>query len=438
MKYQEAMQYIEECGKYGIVPGLSGIRELLERLNNPQSTLKVIHIAGTNGKGSVLAFISQMLHENGYRVGRYISPAITEYRERFQISQRPISKRKVAELMEEVAGKADRMEEEGFSHPTAFEIETAMAFLLFQKEKCDFVVLETGMGGELDATNVIEEPLVCVLTSISMDHMQFLGATLEEIALQKAGIIKRKAGVVSAEQLPAVEDILKQECRKKEALEPVFVRQDKIQQIKYGLKSQRFHYGEHRNLKITMAGIWQIENACVAWEVMECMKKRGIRLEEEKLRRGLELALWPGRFQILSKSPYFIIDGAHNYQSASKLKKSLEFYFTNKRIIYIIGMFKDKEYEEVLSKTCGLAEHIITITIEGNQRSLTAWELAQAAGKYHPRVTTADSLEEAIELSYLLADKASVIIAFGSLSYLGKCMQLVNKRLEMGKKTHDR
>ena len=237
MKYQDAMEYIENCGKYGIVPGLDNMKELLKRLGNPEKQLKIIHIAGTNGKGSVLAFISQMLHKNGYQVGRYISPTITEYRERFQILQKPVSKKKIGELMEEVGVAADKMEEEGFSHPTAFEIETALCFLLFFREKCDFVVLETGMGGALDATNVIEAPLVCVLTSISKDHMKFLGETIEEIAWQKSGILKKNAWVVSAVQQTGIKNLLIEEGRKREVKELIFVQEDNIHQHSVSLCS---------------------------------------------------------------------------------------------------------------------------------------------------------------------------------------------------------
>ena len=191
MKYQEAMEYIDSCAGYGIVPGLDNIRELLRRLGNPQDKLKFIHIAGTNGKGSTLAFISAILTENGYKVGRYVSPAVFEYREHFQIQGKPVSKAEVGRLMESVAVHADAMGRENMAHPTPFEIETAMAFVLFAEKQCDFVVLETGMGGLLDATNIVENTLISVITHISRDHMGFLGNSIEEIAVHKAGIIKK-------------------------------------------------------------------------------------------------------------------------------------------------------------------------------------------------------------------------------------------------------
>ncbi len=427
MKYKEAIEYIEKWGSLGIVPGLSTMEELLKRLGNPEKGLKFIHIAGTNGKGSVLAFLSQILYENKYKVGRYLSPTISSYEERFQVQQKQISKAEVARLVDEVSQAADKMEAEGLNHPTAFELETAMAFLLFQKKKCDLVVLETGMGGRLDATNVIEDPLVCVITSISKDHMQFLGETLEEITLEKAGIMKKDAKVVTATQPEKIIKLLREQAKKAGAEGVVKVEEKEIKKIKYGLEVQRFSYKRWKDMEISMAGIWQVENACLSLEAIMALEDLGYHFQEEKIRKGLKEAVWKGRFQVLAKKPYFIVDGAHNYSSASKLKKSLEFYFTNKQIIYIIGMFRDKEYDQVLEETCPLASHIITISLPNHNRSLSSLELAEEAKKFHPRVTAATSIEEAIELAYLLADKNSVILAFGSLSYLGRCMEIMEK-----------
>lgn len=429
MKYQDAINYIEKCAAYGIVPGLETIRELLSRLGNPQNDLKVIHIAGTNGKGSVLAFLSTILKENGYKVGSYISPAVFDYREKFQIQQKSVSKAEVVRLVEEVGVHADQMETEGRNHPTPFEIETAMAFLLFHRKKCDFVVLETGMGGRLDATNVIETSLLSIFTPIGMDHMGYLGNTLEEIAFQKAGIIKNGSRVISANQESIVKTILSEEAKKREASLPVFVDLSELKQVSYGLEKQKFAYKDLKKAAITMAGLWQVENACLALEAVTALKEIGYRFTEEKIRKGLFHTQWKGRFQIISKKPYFIVDGAHNHPSALQLKKTIEFYFTNKKIIYIIGMFRDKDYELVLQETCPLASHIITITLPDHKRSLSALELAHAVQKYNKTVTVADSVEEALELSGLLAQKEDVILAFGSLSYLGKCMETIDKKV---------
>ena len=308
-----------------------------------------------------------------------------------------------------------------------------MAFLLFQRKKCDFVVLETGMGGRMDATNVIDSTLLSVITPIGMDHMGFLGNTLKEIALEKAGIIKPSGNVVSAVQEEEVQEVLVREGKLQNVNSFVFVDRRKIKKVSYGLRKQSFTYKNFEKMSISLSGVYQIENACLALEAILCLWQMGYKFTMEKIQEGLWKTTWNGRFQILSEKPYFIVDGAHNYHSALQLRKSIEFYFTNKRIIYIIGMFRDKEYEKVLKETCPLADHIITITIPENSRSLSALELAEAASRFHPMVTAVDSLEEAIELSYLLADKNTVILAFGSLSYLGRCINRVNKPVETRK-----
>ena len=436
MKYQEAMDYIDRCTGYGIVPGLDSIRELLRRLNNPQQNLRFIHIAGTNGKGSTLAFISTALTENGYKVGRYVSPTIFEYRERFQIQGKPVSKAEVGRLMEIVAIHADAMAEEGRAHPTPFEIETAMAFLLFSQKKCDFVVLETGMGGELDATNVIENTLVSVITSISRDHMGFLGDTIEEIAEHKAGIIKKGAIVVSADQESGVKTVLESLAQRKQAADIRFLDIQDIKKEKFELQKTTFTYKDNKKIEIALLGTYQTKNAALAWLVLEALSELGYVLKEDKIRKGFIKTIWPARFQVIDRKPLFLVDGAHNAAAAKELRKSIQFYFTNKKIIYIIGVFRDKEYEQVIETTCDLAWNIITVAKKGSSRALPALELAQEVSKVNPMVTVADSVEEAVELAYLLADKDTVILAFGSLAYLGDCIDAAEKRKAMGKDTH--
>ena len=436
MNYQEAMVYIDSCAAYGIVPGLDTISELLFRLHHPEQHLKFIHIAGTNGKGSTLAYISEALSANGYIVGRYVSPTIFEYRERFQIQGKPISKAHVARLMSEVRVHADAMAEEGYAHPTPFEIETAMAFLLFVEKKCDFVVLETGMGGAMDATNVIQNTLVAVISTIAMDHSAYLGNTPEEIASHKAGIIKKDCIVVSAMQEEKVKNVIEEAVCKKQAQKMVFVDNKEIRKQKYDLRKTIFYYKEWDKIEISLLGSYQVKNAALALEVLSVLKDLGVNLSEDKIKKAFVNVIWPGRFQIVDKKPYFLVDGAHNPAAAIELRNSIQFYFTNRKIIYIIGMFRDKEYEKVIETTCDLATHIITVAKKGNSRALTAYELAKEVARVNPMVTVADSVEEGVELAYLLADKDTVIIAFGSLAYLGDCIYAVEHRKEMGRDTH--
>ena len=430
MNYAQTLEYVESLKAYGIVPGLSNITELCKRLGNPQDELAFVHIAGTNGKGSVLAFVSTILKCAGYKTGRYISPVISNYCEKIQINNRPISKKVLCEYMEEVKAACESMVADGFSHPTPFEVETALAFLYFKKNGCDIVVLETGMGGREDATNLITTTKVAVLASISMDHMQFLGNTLEKIAWQKAGIIKNNCYVMSARQEKEVLEVIRQEAEEKNASLAVVKDATKI---KYGLEKQKFTYETTEgvcfsNLEITLTGKHQIENAQLAVEVIGKLSHCGYEVTEKQLRKGLLETAWSGRFQVLSKKPLFIADGAHNEDAAKKLADSIRFYFTNKRIIYIMGILRDKEYEKVVAETYAYADQIITVTPPENPRALPALELAQTVKEYHPHVTVSGSLEEAVEMAYLLAGKEDVIISFGSLSYLGRLMELIEKR----------
>lgn len=428
MNDRQAMAYIEELSSHrGIVPGLESIRELCRRLGDPQKRVPVIHIAGTNGKGSTLAYLTAILTAAGYRVGSYSSPAVTDYRERFMMNQKMIAKTAFAKLLERVAEAAEQMAAEGYAHPTVFEVETALAFCFFAEKKCDVAVVETGMGGLLDATNLIEKPLVSVLASISMDHMQFLGGTLAEIAAQKAGIIKEGCPVVSMAQKKAAAQVIADEAVKKHA--PLFLADGKAASgIRYGLTGQSFHYGGFKNLKISLCGMWQIENAALAVETVRVLNEQGFSVPEAALREGLLSAQWRGRMTVLQKKPYVITDGAHNADAVEKLADSLSFYFTNKPKVFIMGVLRDKEYGTMIERMAPLAEQLIAITPPENPRALPAYELAKEIRKVNEHVTAADSLEEAVEMAYLLTPPEGVIVAFGSLSYLGRLEQVIRDR----------
>lgn len=430
MNYKEMLAYMDSIKGIGIVPGLFNITELCGRLGDPQSALRFVHIAGTNGKGSVAAYVSTILKTAGYRTGRYISPVIFDYCEKIQINGRNISRKAISEILTRVREACEAMTAEGFAQPTPFEVETAAAFLYFAEQGCDIVVLETGMGGREDATNLITTTLAAVLTSISMDHMQFLGKTQEAIAEQKAGIIKNGCYVLSARQKPEVEQVIWGEAQKKGC---PLITAGEPSHVTYGLHKQRFTYRdadgrEYRNLEIGLAGKCQPENAALAVEVIGALGRAGYEVTEKQLRRGLLATIWHGRFEILASRPLFVIDGAHNEDAAEKLADSIRFYFTNRRIIYIMGMLKDKEYEKVVAQTYAYADQIITVTPPDNPRALPALTLAQTVREYRPNVTTADSLEEAVEMAYLLAGPGDVILCFGSLSYLGRLTRIVVER----------
>ncbi len=447
MNYKETLEYIQSLSKFGSVLGLDNMYRLCRKLGHPERLCKYIHVAGTNGKGSVSAYMAQMLLAAGYRVGRYISPTIADYRERFQIGNRMITQKDLCEYMGRLKAVCDELTAEGYPHPTPFEIETALCFLYFAEKQCDFVVLEVGMGGETDATNVIPAPIACVWTSISMDHMHILGKSLSEIAQIKAGIAKPGALLITCKQQPEAEHVLLEQAKKlgiiygeqAPAVQEGDLRQQigtelivadvaKASGIRYGLTTQQFSYKGLSKLKIHLAGVHQIANAVLAVEVMLSIRQIRVDISDKAIYKGLEETKWQGRLEVLGKHPMFILDGAHNEDAARQLAASIETYFEGKRIIYIMGVLKDKEYEKVLSLTAPYAEHILTITPPDNPRALDALELAKAAGEYHPQVTNLGSLEEALEVSHLLADKDTVILCFGSLSYLGAMKKLYEKR----------
>ncbi len=437
MNYKEAMEYVEGLSRYGCIPGLESIRQLCGRLHDPQEKLRFVHIAGTNGKGSVLAYVSTILQTAGYKVGRYISPTLSDYRERFQINGKMIPKSQFGRYLEQVKEAAEQMEAEGLPHPTQFEVDTAFAFLYFLDKKCDIVVLETGMGGLTDATNLITTTVCAVLAPISMDHMKMLGSSLEEIARQKAGIIKENCTVVSCGQKEEAMRVIRREAERFGC--PLRIAGEKdISHVKYGLTRQRFSYGGHKNLEISLAGKYQITNAALAAEVTEALNAAGYSISDKALREGLLGTRWPGRFTIMGRAPLFVLDGAHNEDAAAVLADSIKFYFPHQKIIYIMGILADKEYDKIIRITAPYAEQIITVTPPRNPRALGGYELAQAAREYHPSVTVADSLQESVEMACLLAgeEKNTAVIVFGSLSYLGEMMNIIEHRDAIRRDSH--
>lgn len=427
MNYKEARVYLDEVSKYGSVLGLESMKELLHRLGDPQNELKFIHISGTNGKGSVLAYLSTILSGAGYRTGRYISPTLFSYRERIQVDGEYIEKESLACHVTAIAAAAEDMQKAGLPSPTVFEIETALAFLYFKEKRCDIVTLEVGCGGLLDATNVITTTLMEVIASISMDHTDLLGDTLAKIAAQKAGIIKPDTMVVSAQQKSEAAQVIEDTCKEQHCTLQM-VDESKISNVHYGAEGQTFSYKEWENVAISLAGSYQIKNAALALEGVEALRKLGYALSDQQVREGLLHTAWRGRFTTLRRDPTVIIDGAHNPAAALELKESLERYFPGKTLYFVMGMFKDKDYAQVIDLTAPLARHIITVETPGNPRAMPARELAEAVGKVNPSVEWADSVAHGVEKALAMAGKEDAVIVFGSLSFLGEAADAVNEK----------
>ncbi len=458
MTISECREYLNELNNKGIKPGLDAIRALLDALGSPEKDLKIIHIAGTNGKGSVGCYIRNILKAAGYKTGHYSSPAVFEEREIININGRNISERDYIALVEEI--KATGLEF------TRFELETAMAFLYFKKKACDFAVIECGMGGLMDATNAVAYKELCVFTQIGMDHSDYLGKTVAEIARNKAGIIRfagsaeagagRKTsagGETSASSKTSVGDSAEkathvvyiksgaepdaviEEAAEANSVGCVSVDGKSIVDITYkGVNSNDvpgvvFDYKEYVDISIIMPGTFQPLNAACAIESAVALRNLGWKISDKAIMNGLHNAYLPGRFEVIATDPVFVIDGAHNEPASKQLAKSIATYFPDKRLIFIIGVLKDKEYDKVVRNTCELAWQVITVTSPNRIRALPAYELAKTVYEVNPNVTAADSIPEAVETALMMASRDDVIVSFGSLSYLGEVRTaLANRR----------
>ena len=425
MNYEESRVYLDEISRYGSVLGLENMKELLDRLGNPQKDLKFIHISGTNGKGSCLAYLSTILSGAGYKTGRYISPTLDTYRERIQVDGEYINKDSLASHVTAIAKATEDMKKDNAGTPTLFEVETVLAFLYFKEKNCDIVVLETGLGGRLDATNIIDTSILEVIMPISLDHQGFLGDTIKEIAEQKAGIIKNNTKVISAIQPKEAAEVIEKTCKEKNCTLTI-ANPDEITIKSQSIKKQVFDYKMYNNIAISLPGSYQPQNAIVAIEAIEALRELGYSLSQEDILKGFEATVWKGRFTVLSEdNPVVIMDGAHNVAGAKELMKSLELYFNDKKYIYVFGVFSDKEYEEIINITAKRAEHIITVQTPNNPRALPAEELKDAVKKVNNSCEASKNIEDAVKKAIKMTreDKERILVIFGSLSFLGEAEQ---------------
>jgi len=411
MNYNEVSQFLQNASRSGIVLGLSQMRKLLERLGNPQDELRIIHIAGTNGKGSVGAFLEGILRQKGKRVARYTSPSVFHTLEKYTINSQNISEADFCRCIEKIKSVIDDT-----LSPTLFEIETAVAFLYFYEQNCDYVLLETGMGGREDATNVVKSPLCSVLTPISMDHMGFLGDTIEKITAEKCGIIKKNCPVVSAVQSDNVKSVI-EEFAKENTL--IFAGGTAYKGFCNG--KQYFDYKDIADIELSALGKYQLDNAALAIEVAKTVED----LSQEEIRNGLKDVIWQGRFEIISDTPLVILDGAHNVGAVNALVESIAEYFPDKELNFVTGTFADKEYTKTIPVFAAMAKKIFAIAPD-SPRALSNTEYANEIQKYNKN-TVATAFGEAIQ--ECISDKNAVTVCFGSLSFLADAKNEVIKNL---------
>lgn len=438
MNYEEARAYIREVSKTGSVLGLESIRRLMMELHDVQEGLRIIHIAGTNGKGSTGAYLAAAFAEAGLHVGRYCSPAVFDPLEVWQYDGANISKEEYAKVMSQVKSACDIVVSKGYPAPTVFEVETAAAFVYFAMKQPDVVLLEVGMGGITDATNVIEKPFVSVITTISMDHMQFLGNTLSDIARAKAGIIKEGCPVFCAPQEEAAAQVLFQTAEGKNA--PVTMLENgqvSLEAQKPGCLRMTYDSKKYGRFALTtsMAGSYQIRNAALSAEVAAfCLEQLKPEIPAEQRKRlicdGIARTVWQGRFEVIGREPLFVLDGAHNEDAAYCLEKTVQNCFTNTKLVYIIGVLADKEHEKMLRIMLPHAKTVYTVTPH-NPRALEAEALADEAAAFCESVRACKSVEEAVTSALKDAERLQLpVLAFGSLSYLKECRDAYQKAVQ--------
>lgn len=417
MDYNDAIKYIESLERFGSRPGLDRIKTLTERLGNPQEHLKFIHIAGTNGKGSTSAFISSILSCAGYRTGLYTSPHLERYNERIRINGQDITDEELSEYVGRIKDVIDAMIREGLEHPTVFETITALAFLYFYEKKCDVVVLEVGLGGRLDATNIVSNPLVSVITKISHDHTEILGNTLAEIAYEKAGIIKQNGVVVTYPQEESALRVIESVCRQRHA---VLYRADSEMFEKSELKPGLLCLSHPRygDIKTSIVGVHQVYNAAVALKTAEILKDSGLSITDADIVEGFREASWPGRFELLSKNPDFYIDGAHNPDGILSFVETFKKIYPGRKATIIFGVMKDKDYGTMLSELSEIAKRFIAVT-PNSSRAIDTETLVKIMSKYCKNVEFSDTIEEATAKAISTAAPDDIIAALGSLYYIG-------------------
>ena len=425
MDYQEARAFI--AGKIsGVHLELDRIRALLDELGNPEKNLRFLHIAGTNGKGSIAAYLSAALTRAGFCTGVYTSPVVYTYGEQFRINGKMITGEQYTQMAEKMKNAVTRMERRGLVCPSNFELETVLAILFFAEQRCDYSILECGMGGRDDATNVIPAPVLAIFASISMDHTEFLGHTLPEIAAVKAGIIKKgcMAAVTSGQQ-KETSDVLRSVCDSLGVLlvnghpEQAEILENTIDGVTFRYKGLLFH--------TPLAGSCQVENAVTAFEALKVLQKKVPELTDNKILEGISGAEWHGRFTRIAEHPDFLVDGAHNPRAAEILRKSVLECYPDRRRIFILGVFADKDYREVIRRTCDLADVLLCVETPDNERALPAEKLAVTAAEIFPGkpVFAEKSIPDAVRHALALAGPEDLILSFGSLSNIGEITGLM-------------
>ena len=426
MNYSETLNYIHSVSNFFCKPGLERIGELCEKIGNPQNKLKFIHVAGTNGKGSFCAMTASILKEAGYKTGLYTSPYILEFNERIAVNGESISNEELCEITAIVKTAADTMVDK----PTEFELITAVAFLYFYSVKCDVVVLECGLGGRYDATNIIEQALVSVITGISIDHTSFLGNSVEEIAGEKAGIIKNNGICLWCSNDEKAEKVIVKEAERKNA-RIIKVDKSDLKVKTFSLSHTTFDYHCLTDVQIPLLGSFQPSNAANVISVVSVLRELGFEISDVDIKSGLLKTEWKARFEIISRKPLIIADGGHNPEGICAAVDSIKLYFGDKRVDVVTGVMKDKDYNMIADKISTVAENVFCITPD-NPRALNATEYAALFANKGINAFSFDDIDSAVKSAVKHSiENNTAVVCLGSL-YMYKDVYYSVKNLKIG------
>lgn len=444
MNYDEAIAYIKNTAKFGSKLGLERTEKILELLGNPHKKLKCIHIAGTNGKGSITAMVTTILVESGYKVGSYISPFIEEFEERIQINNKNISKADLSDIITEVSKAVEKVVELGYSNPTEFEIITCAGFLYFYNNNVDFAVVEVGLGGRLDSTNVIT-PILSVIASISLDHTLILGDTIEKIAYEKAGIIKHGIPVVVFPQQKESEEVIDKICNErkckiikvrrdsavylgKKNLQHILISpEEKETYISNSLITQKIEIHtliDNYSINLSLLGKHQLLNCSVAIHAIEELRKRGVEVNKDNIITGLGKVKWPARLEVMNRKPLVVIDGAHNIDGIKNLTQSLDMYFNYDKIILILGILADKQVEDMIKTIVPKVSRVITVTPHSVRAELSQ-ELKIQVEKYTTQCEAIEDYEQAYKKALSYCSDKDLLLVCGSLYMVGDMRKII-------------
>ena len=418
-KIEEAVDYIEQTQTPRERYGKEKLEQALEMLGNPQKKLKFVHVAGTNGKGSTASMLACILSEAGYRTGLYTSPHLVRYHERMQMDGEPISDEdliRAAQKVQEVCAKLG-------NPPIVFEVLTLMALWYFAEKNCEIVVLEVGIGGRLDSTNVIDAPLAAVITQIGLDHTETLGNTIEQIAAEKGGIIKPGCEAVMAKQSPEAVQVVQELCRQ-QGVRLNLADPERLCLISESMEGQKLRDKTFGELNLALLGEHQRRNAANVLETVELLNRRGLHITEQQVRDGIAKSRWPARFELLRRHPDFILDGGHNPQCIQAAVDALRHYYLGRKVVFLVGMMADKDTKRMLGELAQLAQEFVCVGLD-SPRAMSAQQLCEELSRYQIPACACDTVPEAVQTAQQKAGSDGIICALGSLYLAGDIRALL-------------